>query len=161
MAGALALSRDNEAGTTMNPRTFLTGMYQSGVNGQFDALSFHPYTGSSGPAHRRLLQPDHRRRPRPRRHHAIARRRRKKIWGTEFAYSTSNTDKGVSRAEAARLLRLYIDLWRQQAYAGPLFHFTYRDMGTDRSSRSDNFGLVRRDFSPKQGLGTFRSVVGG
>ena len=61
--------------------------------------------------------------------------------------------------EAARLLRLHIDLWQQQNYAGPLFHFTYRDMGSDRSSKAENFGLVRRDFSPKDGLATFRSVV--
>ena len=81
VAGAFALSRDNESGTTMNPRTFLTGMYRAGVTGQFDALSFHPYTGDVGPADRRLLQPDHRRRPRPRRHHALERRRREEDLG--------------------------------------------------------------------------------
>ena len=52
-------------------------------------------------------------------------------------------------------------LQQQQNYAGPLFHFTYRDMGSDRSSKAENFGLVRRDFSPKDGLATFRNVVRG
>ena len=161
VAGALALSRDNESGTTMNPRTFLTGMYRSGVAGQFDALSFHPYTGASDPRIVASYSPVTGVGPDLAGIMSSNGDVGKKIWGTEFAYSTSSSAVGVSESEAARLLQLYIDLWQQQSYAGPLFHFTYRDMGTDRSSKSDNFGLVRRDFSPKQGLGTFRSVVRG
>ena len=83
-----------------------------------------------------------------------------KIWGTEFAYSTSNATEGVSaRPKQARLLRLSIDLWQQQSYAGPLFHFTYRDMGTDPTANAENFGLVKRDFTPKHGLVAVRQEL--
>jgi hypothetical protein len=161
VAGAMALSRDNESGTTQNPRTFLTNMYRAGVTGQFDALSFHPYTGDSDPRIVAYYSPITGVGPDLANIMYSHGDVNKKIWGTEFAYSTATRSPGVSETEAARLLRLYIDLWQQQNYAGPLFHFTYRDMGSDRSSEADNFGLVRRDFSPKDALSTFRKVVRG
>jgi hypothetical protein len=34
-------------------------------------------------------------------------------------------------------------------------------MGTDRSSRAENFGLVKRDFTPKQGFAAMRSELRG
>jgi hypothetical protein len=161
LAGAFAPARDNESGTTMNPRTFLNGMYQAGIVGQFDALSFHPYSGDQDPridAYWNMMTgvgPDL---------VAIMNSHgdlNKKIWGTEMAYSTYSGAKGVTEGEQARLLKLAIEEWRTQDWAGPLFFFTYRDLGTNRSAIADNYGLVKRDFTPKLAAGAMRYFLTG
>jgi polysaccharide biosynthesis protein PslG len=159
VAGALAMSRDNESGTTMNPRTFLAGMYAAGASGHFDALSFHPYTGTSDPRVVAYWSPMTGVGPDLAAMMAANGDAGTKIWATEFAYSTCSCATGLSEAEAASLLRIGLQTWRAQSYAGPLFHFTYRDMGTDRTSRAENFGLVRRDFTPKQGFSAMRNEL--
>ena len=159
IAGAMALARDNESGTSQNPRTFLTGMYRAGASGSFDALSYHPYTGTEDP---RAVNdwsplggvgPDL---------HAIMAANGDaglKIWGTEFAYSTGRHSKSVTEAEQAQNLRLAFAVWQSKPWAGPLFLFTYRDMGTDPTVNAENYGLVKRDFTPKQALVAVRQEL--
>jgi hypothetical protein len=79
-----------------------------------------------------------------------------KIWGTEMSYSTGIGPKAVSQTEQATLLKLAFMEWRTHDWAGPLFIFTYRDMGTDPRNINENFGLVKRDFTPKLALGAMR-----
>ena len=156
IAGAFAPARDNEAGTTLNPRTFLAGMYKAGVAGHFDALSFHPYSADQDPstvAYWNMMTgvgPDLV--DIMSSHGDIG----KKIWGTEMSYSTGTHPKAVTEDEQARLLRLAIETWRQQSYAGPLFFFTYRDIGTNPNNIGENYGLVKRDFTPKRALSAMR-----
>jgi hypothetical protein len=157
LGGVFAPARDNEAGTTISPRTFLAGMYRAGVTGHFDALSFHPYTYPQDP---RIIAdwnmitgigPD------------LAAMMTtngdsgKKIWGTELAYPTGTSTKAVTETEQSRLTRYAVDTWRQQTYAGPLFFFNYRDMGTNPNDVTNNYGLVKRDFTPKQALNDLRN----
>jgi hypothetical protein len=161
LAGVFAPARDNEAGTTMNPRTFLNGMYQAGAARHFDALSFHPYSGNVDPrtaAYWNMMTgvgPD-----------LVAIMSSHgdagvKIWGTEMSYSTGIGPKAVTELEQARLLRLAIEEWRTHDWAGPLFFFTYRDIGTNAWNINENFGLVKRDFTPKLALSAMRQFLTG
>jgi hypothetical protein len=156
-----APAADNESGTTMNPRTYLSGMYRAGAAGHFDALSYHPYSGDQDPridAYWNMMTgvgPDLA---------AIMRSNGeggKKIWGTEMSYATGTHAKAVSEVEQGVLLRLAFGVWRQQEWAGPLFIFTYRDMGTNPADIDENYGLVKRDFTPKQALWSMREFLRG
>jgi polysaccharide biosynthesis protein PslG len=159
VAGAMALARDNESGTTLNPRTFLEGMYRAGASGTFDALSYHPYTGTEDPRVVAYWSPLGGVGPDLAGIMAAHGDAGVKIWGTEFAYSTGHHSKSVTEAEQAQLLRLAFATWQSKPWAGPLFLFTYRDMGTDPSVKADNFGLVKRDFTPKQALHAVRQEL--
>jgi hypothetical protein len=161
IAGAFAPARDNEAGTTMNPRTFLNGMYAAGAAHHFDALSFHPYSANVDPrtvASWNMMTgvgPD-----------LVAIMSSHgdtgiKIWGTEMSYSTGIGPKAVSQSEQATLLKLAFLEWRTHDWAGPLFIFTYRDMGTNPYNINENFGLVKRDFTPKLALASMRQFFTG
>jgi hypothetical protein len=161
IAGVFAPARDNEAGTTLNPRTFLTGMYQAGAAHRFDALAFHPYSANVDPrtvAYWNMMTgvgPD-----------LVAIMNSHgdtgiKIWGTEMSYSTSIGPKAVTQTEQATLLRYAFDEWRTHDWAGPLFIFTYRDMGTNATNINENFGLVKRDFTPKLALASMRQYLTG
>jgi hypothetical protein len=160
LAGVFAPAPDSRSGTQLNPRTFLEGMYRAGVAGRFDALSFHPYSGDQDPRTQAYwnmmlsVGPD-----------LVGIMRRhgdgaKKIWGTEMSYSTSRGGRGVTEARQAVLFQLAFETWRRQSYAGPLFIFNYRDMGTNPRLIADNYGLVKRNFTPKQALYTIRRELG-
>jgi len=55
-----------------------------------------------------------------------------------------------------------VGAWRQWAWTGPMFWYSYRDAGTDTNDPEQIFGLVKRDFTPKApAVATFASAVRG
>jgi hypothetical protein len=133
-------------------------MYANGAGRYFDALSIHPYSGNAPPAvggdwnMMTGVMP------------AIYATMRahgdggKKIWGTEMGYSTSGR-KAVSELTQGLYIQQSYQLWTRFPYTAGLMTFTFRDMGTDRRATFANYGLLRRDFSPKASLRIFNQTM--
>ncbi|MGN9812846.1 hypothetical protein ACTMSW_26275 [Micromonospora sp. BQ11] len=81
----------------------------------------------------------------------------KKIWGTEFGYPTSGAT-GLSRETLRDHLVQGVHMWRALSYTGPLFLFSYRDACVDAADPECNFGVVTRDFTPKEPIFSDLSV---
>lgn len=133
---------------------FLGRVYEAGGAGAFDALGFHPYSWPRMPdtwlpwsgwsmmegAIRELMTA-----------HGDG---NKRIWLTEYGAPTGG--EGVSEADQAEMLARAVRLARGAPWAGPLFWYSYQDLGTDPGESEDWFGLLRHDGDPKPAFFTFR-----
>jgi hypothetical protein len=148
VTAGLAPAPDAEDGNQVNAATFVRRLYDAGAGGSFDAVGMHPYSfpvrptfdhpmnafaGTMPALHQLMVE-----------HGDGA----KKIWLTEYGAPThgagavSEDDQGAFLDEAFRTIAGW-------DWAGPLFVYHYRDTGTDRGDREQNFGLVRADGEPK------------
>ncbi len=161
-------------GTDIAPLDFLIGLYQNGARSSFDAVGHHPYTypvtatfkedwnawmqmaltsqsirsimianGDSG----------------------------KQVWLTEYGaptdgpksgatvsnYGTVQSTDHVSEDLQSYILTEAIKAHAGQSWAGPLFWYSYIDLGTSRTTNENFFGLRRFDGSAKPAYG----VLGG
>ena len=136
---------------------FLESVYANGAAGTFDALCFHPYSWPrmpdtlipwsgwsmmAGPIRDLMVA-----------HGDGA----KRIWMTEYGAPTAAG--GVDEAGQAEMLRRAVGLARGEAWAGPLFWYSFRDLGTDPGESEDWYGLLRHDGTPKPALATFRELA--
>lgn len=132
----------------IEPLEFLEGVYKSGGKGSFDAVSYHAYipgapsNWTSSDAWGQMVAM----------HELMAREGdgNKKIWVTEFAYSSSH----VGVAAQADYLEQAVTLFRSYPWAGPFFWYLYQD------SNGRTFGLRDERGQPKQALGTYRRLAG-
>jgi hypothetical protein len=84
----------------------------------------------------------------------------KKIWGTEFGAPTNGPpDDRVTEQEQAEMITKAYTLWKTYDWAGPLFTYQGRDLGTDASDRQNWFGLLRHDFSKKPSYTAYQSLA--
>jgi hypothetical protein len=145
----------------MNPLTFLERMYADGARGSMDAVGWHPYNfprglgfypwsawsqmNATSPSARSIMTANG---DGP-----------KKIWATEWGAPTGTSSQSISEAAQAALIRAGLRSLRSWSWAGPSFVYSFRDEGTDLSDREQNFGLLRRDWSPKPAYAAFRGVA--
>jgi len=136
----------------VNPIPFLEAMYAAGVQGSFDALSYHPYTGGGRPgeAHRcngwhQIDGTD----PSVRSVMEAAGDGDKKIWATEFGARADD----VGEAGQAERIAAAVRLWARYPWAGPLMVYAYRDPG------NDPFNLVRMDWSRRPAWHAYRDAL--
>jgi hypothetical protein len=158
IAGAFAPAPDSADGNMISSPTFTRNLYANGARNSFDAISIHPYMASDSPYARSDWNMMSGVMPRI---HATMQANGdggKKIWGTEFGYVTDGP-KAVSETTQGTYIQQGYKLWTSFPYTAGLMTFTYRDMGTDRRVRANNFGLVRRDWSPKASLRTFTETM--
>jgi len=142
----------------MNPLTFLERMYAAGAAGSFDALGWHPYNFSGLFYHpmsawSQLVETQ----PSARSLMVANGDGAKQIWGTEFGTPTGG-DGGVTEAAQAQMVRDGYGRWKAWTWAGPLFWYSFRDLGTDPTNREHHFGLVRPDFSAKPSFSAYQAV---
>lgn len=155
LAGALApggsaRSACSSGALKIAPVRFLEAMYEEGAAGSFDAVSFHPYTPEPASAHpcnpwfqiaggdsslRSVMEANG--------------DGEKAIWLTEFG---ARADL-VGEERQAEIIRTAIELWHEDALAGPLFVYTYRD------PENDTFNLVRDDWSRRPAWDAFQAAV--
>lgn len=120
-------------------RSFLAGMYANGAKGYEDGLSVHPYAEDRGFPGLTALHND-----------MVAAGDNIAVWVTEFGWPTgSDPYWHVSEAEQATdVTNGFADLsalsWVHEATL-----YNLRDKGTDPNDMQANFGVVRRDYSPK------------
>ena len=160
-AGAAAVrSADPNAtvvlgGLSENDVPYLEGVYRAGGGRSFDAVAVHPYTFGAPPVPEGQGRGDRRRslaglsdiRQAMVRHGDAP----KKIWITEFGYSTTTEDGGVSEAEQARYLRQAYAYVNRLPWVHSMFWYQARNnpFGGDGDSYGDRFGLMTTDFRPK------------
>ncbi len=157
---AAATSSGTSSGIThYSAVDFLEVIYQQGAGDAFDAVGFHPYSyprmpddpapwnGWSlmvGPI-RELMdsQGDG----------------QKAIWITEYGAPTNEAESGVSEDDQAEMLARSQRLVREYSWAGPVFWYSYRDLGSDLGNDQNWFGLVRQSGQPKPSYSLFRSLT--
>jgi polysaccharide biosynthesis protein PslG len=145
----------------MNPLTFLEQMYANGARGSMDAVGWHPYNFPGGlryhpwsgwsqmsetsPSARSIMRANG--------------DAKKKIWATEWGAPTGVSSGSVTEADQAELVTAVLTQFKAWRWDGPSFFYTFRDKGTNAADREDNFGLVRRDWSPKPAYDAFRRAA--
>lgn len=135
---------------SQNPISFLRAMYAHGVKGHFDALGDHPYSFPEPPNTfkrsswwTQMSQTKPSLRSIMAKHHDSG----KRIWITEYG-APSGGPGGVSqKAQAVELRQAIIDA-RTKSWIGAIYIYTWQDLGRDRHTRADWFGLLT--FSGKR-----------
>jgi polysaccharide biosynthesis protein PslG len=144
------------SGTNINPVAFVDGMYQAGAQGNFDALSFHPYNYaikfSQGGFHPEtpINQLD-------RIHQLMVANgdSDKVIWASEYGMPTSLT----SEANQADFINDMVTTWRTIDYTGPVFIFSLRDRQTGSTNIDDTYGIYRSDWTPKPAAQVIEDLI--
>jgi polysaccharide biosynthesis protein PslG len=138
-----------------DPVRFLTEAYANGAAGQFDALAWHPYTGADWPATSPYMNSVPTTLAK-----IMADRgdRAKKIWATEFGQATGGAYP-MSEQDQAKLVTAALTTWYAQPFAGPLFWYSARDLGTSTTDREHHFGVLRNDGTQKPSYPVLRSLL--
>ena len=140
---------------------FLEDVYRHAGADAFDAVGFHPYSHPAPPDMAGLLNG----------WSLMARGVRgvmarhgdagKPVWITEYGAPTVPARGGVSLAEQADFLEGAHALAAATPWAGPLFWYSWADLGTDEDDPEHWFGLLRGDGTPKPAHRRFRALAGG
>jgi hypothetical protein len=150
-------------GTQIPPMDFLNAVYANGGGGSFDAVSHHPYTFPAYPGEAQNWSPWYQMygtSPSLRSLMIAHGDGAKKIWATEFGAPTNGPGGSfVSEAAQANMVTRAIRAWRTYPWAGPLFFFQGRDMGSNTYTRENFFGFLRYDFSPKPSYAAYQAAV--
>ena len=122
-------------------------MYAAGAQGNFDALSYHPYQyditlsqglpyGDITPVNQLQLM-----------HQTMVANGDggKLIWSSEYGEPTSLVDENTQAA----FISDYLNTWSQFDYAGPSFIYTTRDRQTGSATNDDTYGVLRSDWTRK------------
>lgn len=150
VTGGLSPASDSSDGRYVDPRTFATKMYQLGAGSSFDALGVHPYSFPALPSDVRTASWNTFQKMTTIRETMVANGdAAKKIWLTETGAPTGTSAQAVTEQLQADIVSDTIRATAGLSWAGPVFLYAARDGGTDLTDREDNFGLLRRDFSPK------------
>ncbi|MBV0892977.1 cellulase family glycosylhydrolase [Paracoccus sp. Z118] len=159
LGGLAAASSTDRGGRAMAAAEFLNAVYEAGAGGSFDAVGFHPYTGDDLPdigARRSswgmMAGPI-------RDVMAAHGDQDMRIWITEYGAPTNEEEGGVSEARQAELLASGVRLARETPWIGPLFWYSYRDLGTDPDDAEDWFGLMAEDGRPKPVRDTLERIL--
>jgi polysaccharide biosynthesis protein PslG len=131
---------------TMNPVDFVEEMYAAGAQGNFDALSFHPYQYTT-PFTEGGYHPDS-----PINQLADIRDLMvengdsdKLVWASEYGLPTSE----VTEAHQAAYIEDFLEGWSDGSYTGPAFIYTTRDTATGSTNEQDTLGVIRTDWTWK------------
>lgn len=150
VAGALA--QTGSTAWTVPATTFLQRMYESGLSGSCDAVSFHPYDWGYSATFAESMRHEN-----SSIRQAITIRRlmqsngdgTKRVWASEFGAPTSGS---VSQQQQANFLVGCLQQWQEVAFGGPMFIHTMRDKKTGSSNAEDNFGVVTTNYTAKTAL---------
>jgi hypothetical protein len=171
IAGGTAPAPDAADHTEMAPLTFLKGIYANGGQGFFDAFAHHPYSFPCDP----LQDASWNAFTQTRYLHDLMVKNgdgNKKIWASEAGAPTANNvasgcnagpNVSLTEAQQAQWVADYLKGWTQSfgSFTGPFIWYQIRDNGTNPSDREDNFGLLRRDFSPKPAYQRMQQLLAG
>ena len=133
---------------------FHRAVFNEGGWDHLDIIGVHPYRPPHTPEHTDmlgdLLQIAEL---------SAAHGRVKPIWLTEIGISTFGGIDGATEWWAsALLLRFYLEAWSSRLVE-KVFWYDFRDDGDDLSEEQQNFGIVRRDWSPKLAFHAYRLMA--
>jgi hypothetical protein len=153
-------------GVEYNDVDWLRRAYDAGAKGSFDVLATHPYQGIAD------LPPDARDSTKWTLRNASEVRRlmvergdeAKPIWFTEFGWSTHGVQSGVNwirgvdeQRQAAYLAATARLVAAEMPYVQRIYWYSDRDTG-EGDPQYANYGLFRRDLSPKPALSALVAV---
>jgi hypothetical protein len=152
-------------GTNHSPVDFLRGIYANGGGDSFDAVAHHPYCWPASPGDPESWSAWHlMNRPGTslRSLMSASGDGDKKIWATEFGAPTDGpSESSVSEKAQAEMITEAYSLWKTYEWAGPLFTYEGRDLGTRTDTRENFFGMLRHDFSRKPSYEAYRAAASG
>ena len=139
------------AGTDLN---FIEQVFKFGGFDKMDILSIHPYRYPPTPEETGFIEELKKADALVRKYGAP-----KEIWITEIGWPTNIGGNGSSEAkQAAMIVRTYL-----QAIASgvvqKVFWYNYRNDGMDVFYNEHNFGIMRRDHSPKPACVAFQTMT--
>lgn len=155
------------AGRSFSPIDFLKGMYAQGDGAYFDALGFHPYSFPALPSYSaswNAWQQMANTSTSLRSTMAANGDANKQIWMTEYGAPTGGPgvlalsgvgnfagapDHVTSDLQAQMLSDALTILPKDFPNDGPLFWYSYKDLGTSATSNENFFGFLNYDGSPK------------
>ena len=147
---------------------FSERLLKLGVGGNFDAWSVHPYSedrspldpGVAGWSKKAMVAGV------PRVRETLLRYgQNRPLWLTELGWSTCTIrnarayENCIGEPTQAEYLRQAFEQMRSWPYVQVGVWFNMQDTGADRSSRIDNYGLLRYDGSPKPAFAAFRDAA--
>lgn len=155
------------------PREFLGRMYDAGAKPYFDAAAYHPYSFPATPTYAAAWngwQQMNNTSPSLRSIMKDNGDSAKKIWLTEFGAPTGGPgDASNGYVPGTRTTHVTEDLQArmlQEAFrevdtydwAGPLFWYSYKDIGTSRETPENFYGIRRNDGSLKPAYGALQEL---
>ena len=154
------------AGPSTNDYKFIEDAYAAGAKDYFDVMGTHPYS-CNGPES--VAQKDGRISQfsylgyREIRKSMLARGDDKPIWFTEFGWSTSTQQCGVSEATQADYLTKAFKLAAQDPYVQVAFWYNFRNnsWSHDADDIESRYGLLRTDYSHKPSYDAFKACAAG
>jgi len=149
------------SGGDLTPMDFLTGIYNNGGQGYFDAVADHPYTypfmpdDKNGGAYWWDAMNDL---------HAIMTAHgdsTKLIWMTEYGAPTNGPPgaRFVSDSNQALMLTKSYTMIGSYAWAGPLFWYALHDGGASTTTIENFFGILRFDGSHKPAYSALQRIA--
>jgi hypothetical protein len=147
-------------------KPFLDQLYADGIKGSYDGISIHPYNGWRDPADMAPGTPTiYTFVPGTQAIHdtQVAHGDSTPLWLTEFGWATCTTGERicVSRDQQATYLAKSVQILRTDLpYVRGYTIYELRDEGTS-GSRSDSYGIVNHDFSPKPSFAALASAFAG
>jgi len=156
------MSPATDAGGNVAPVTFLKQLYANGAGKSFDAVGHHPYCWPAMPGDPQAWSAWYQMNGTPTSLRSVMAANGdagKQIWATEFGAPTSGPSGSfVAEGLQAQMVTRAYKLFGSYSWAGPLFWYAARDLGTSRDTRENFFGLLRNDFSPKPSYTAFRAL---
>jgi hypothetical protein len=151
-----------DQGGNIAPVTFLKEIYAHGGKAAFDAVGHHPYCWPAMPGDAEWWSAWHQMSGTPTSLRSVMAANGdsgKEIWATEFGAPTDGPSGSFVGEDAqARMVTRAYDLFKSYSWAGPLFWYAARDLGTSRGTRENFFGLLHNDFTPKPAYAAFRAA---
>lgn len=157
------------------PLTFVEELYNQGGGEYFDALGFHPYTFPVPPSYTKTWNAWSQMsatNPSIRSIMVANGDADKKIWLTEFGaptggpgtrattenYASVKHPSYVSEEMQAYQIVEAFTLADKYTWAGPLFWYSYKDLGTSSDTMENFFGLLRFDGSKKPAYAALKEM---
>jgi polysaccharide biosynthesis protein PslG len=131
---------------------FLDQLYQHGAKGNFDVVSFHPYSYPCVPGQACSKDRSWYRLPQVRATMVQHGDSAKPLWATEFGAPTNGApgDGHVTEQQQSDILLAGMKQFRKYPWSGPFFTFTFRDYGTNTRRKADWYGLVSHSLKHKK-----------
>jgi hypothetical protein len=149
-------------GIDYSPVSFLSRIYANAGHGAFDAVANHPYCWPAYPGAKKSWSAWYQM-------YGTRRSLRslmishgdggKKIWATEFGAPTNGpAGTFVSKRTQAKMVTRAYRLFASYRWAGPLFFYSSRDLGSSTQTQENFFGFLSRNFARKPAFTAYRAV---